>query len=297
MPITEFRPGQIEDDVLRKIDEETSTGLKMGRPILSRFKEHSNNQVFSLEDPTILREEIFDFYFDQAERYDKIRNQHVMPLKKMLEYLEEKAEEENSWNMRMVRDTIKPSYFQNQIPKYSIDELDQKILTSQELDILRNKFEGDSRFIIELFLETTAKIGAIASIKHGDLPNSRTDNYQINFRKQYKENDGVIPLQGVRNRSIKINEEVVTLYLENYDKDGSGYIFAQSAKKSYSLLRSKFREINQELEFKITPNILRDTGAFQKLDLLSEDELKHKMGIKTDSRIEKYRKIKDKRES
>lgn len=297
MVLSEFRPSEVEGKVLAKIKDDTSSGIKMARPIIARFIDYTENQLFSLDDPVTLRNEIFGFYSEQAERYDEIRNQHVMPIKKMLEFLQEKSAGENSLNMRMVRDTVKPAYFQNDIVEsYRIDELDNKILNSRELKILRNKFDGKTRFIIELFLETTAKIGVIAALSHKDFPQSRTDDYRINLRNQYSETDGLTSLNESRNRAVEISEDLATLYFKNFEKNSQGYLFGENPKKAHSYLRNEFRKINQDIEFKVNPHVLRDTGAYIKLDSREHSDLREKMGVKTDSRIEKYEKVRAKRE-
>lgn len=293
-----FRPSEIEDDVLQKINSERDgRALKMARPILSRFVEFSNDEVFRLDEPVKLRNTIFRFYQkQQTENYKDIKNHHLMPMKKLLEYIAEEAQGEELWNAWMLKDTLSPRYFGEKETSHYVDRLDNKILEEKELEALRGSFDGEDKFILEMFLETTAKIGIIAALEHKNFPDSKFSEKTVDLRKQYVEQEGLKNLDETRSRSLEISEELATMYFRIFDSE-EGYLFGEDPKRAHSHLRSRLREINGEFGFQVNPSILRDTGAYIKSKEMNIDELKELMGIETTSKIERYQQVRDKRNS
>jgi hypothetical protein len=294
--VRSFRPSEIEGEVLSRIESKNSnvSALKIARPILSRFIEFSDDREFSLDEPVEIRDELYSFYEKQSEHYSKIENQHLMPLKEMLRLLQKRATGKEELNVRMVRDTLKSSYFSDQ-DEYRFDILDDQILTKKQVTKLRNKFDEEKRFVVELFLQTTAKIGAIAALKHQNFPSSETDNLRIDFRQKYIPQSGVQPLEGERSRSVSIEENLAQLYFGSFFEE-EGYIFGESPEEAHRYLRRVFGEMDSDLEFSVKPRRLRSTGAYLKLEEKTSEELRKIMGLESKDKIQRLKQVKKKSE-
>lgn len=288
----EFYISDFEEEVIKELKKEGyhRSNISMARSTLEKIS-NTVEKPLNPANPQLMRERIFRFYENQND-YDQIKNMHIMPTKKILQKAAENTEDISlKRNIEMVEETLKKGRFTN--AEDIIEDLDEKILEKREKEKLPEKFEGAKKFALKLCLGVPAKIGALAAIKHEDFDEKQND---ITLKNQYQQ-DGEKELGRTRRRLIEIDDELSQIYKEEIKPNDTEYLFGDNVKESYNNLRILLEEVNKEHNrSKITSSVLRDTSGYFKSSKMDSDDLRREMGLKTDIKVQRFRKVRELRE-
>lgn len=290
---SEFYISDYKDAVIKSYtNHKDNSNARLARSLLSSM-EDSIEQPLNLDRPADVRDKIFEYYRDQ-EDYDSIKSSHLNPVKKLLKHIAEK-EEDNSLrrNAYMIHDTL----IEKRIPdqKSDLSKLESKILYPDEKRNLENQFSGEKRLAIELFLESCAKIGAVSAITKEDFDEEKN---RIDISSQYKQEKGDKELPRHRERNVDVSNDLSRSYRNTAKRNDSKYLFGDNISESYHNLREIIDEINAEFDsHKINSRVLRNTAGYYKSKKMDSEDLMREMGLKTETKVQKFRKIVEKREA
>lgn len=287
----EFQVSDFKKEVIEELKGEdyVRSNISMARSILRKISE-SLDKPLDPDEPTEMRDKIFRFYENQDD-YESIDSMHVSPMKKLLEKAADNTEERSAKrNITMVKDTLDNLKNRENI----IEQLNKKILEEDEKERILEDFNGEKKFALKLCLESSAKIGALAAIEDKQFKEGKN---KILLKSQYKQ-DGERELGKDRHRRLEISDSLCKLYRKEIENKNRDYLFGNSLKGSYHNLRELLDSVDEEHDgSRISSSVLRDTSGYFKSLKMDSSELKREMGLKTDIKIKRFRKVREMREN